>query len=316
MKITSPQLGFNNNVKHKGRLFHVQTEDSGLRRPHVITHLFADGGRILKTTKTSYAEHVESPNVVETVIAMMKEQHKAMFVALRDGEFDHLFASSTTRASIPVPAVAPEPAPAVAPEPAPAPEPSTSATQPAAARAPEPAKVAPKPATEAAPRVASASERTAATVPELTAQPRPSLDLALDLHALERAAAATARSSYRPSHGLPPPPAALFERKPPLGSTTHSAVRDDRPASVDRLAPTRPLPRPHSEAPRPAPRPTPNPTPGGGRYAISRPASIFATTRSPDEASIFGEELISEKSLDEVILSYLADDLDPPPAKK
>ena len=28
--------------------------------------------------------------MAETVRAMMKEQHKAMFIALRDGQFDHL----------------------------------------------------------------------------------------------------------------------------------------------------------------------------------------------------------------------------------
>lgn len=54
----------------------------------------------------------------------------------------------------------------------------------------------------------------------------------------------------------------------------------------------------------------------GGRYAPSRPSSIFATTRPAEGASIFGEDLISEKSLDEVILSYLAEDLDGPQEKK
>jgi hypothetical protein len=41
----------------------------------------------------------------------------------------------------------------------------------------------------------------------------------------------------------------------------------------------------------------------------TRPASIFATNK-PTQGSIFGEDLISERSLDEVILSYLAEDLD------
>src|SRR5436853_3548334 len=45
------QVGFNNNVKYKGQVFHIQTEDSGLDKPHVITHLFADGGRIIKSHK-------------------------------------------------------------------------------------------------------------------------------------------------------------------------------------------------------------------------------------------------------------------------
>ena len=49
MKAPSPLLGYNNNVRHKGRVFHIQTEDSGVNHPHIITHLFADGGRILKS---------------------------------------------------------------------------------------------------------------------------------------------------------------------------------------------------------------------------------------------------------------------------
>jgi hypothetical protein len=247
VKLISPQLGFNNNVKHKGRVFHIQTEDSGIRRPHVITHLFADGGRILKTTKTSYAEHVESDSVVETVVAMMKEQHKAMFVALREGQFDHLF-EVPTRPSMPPPA--------------PGPVAHSSHTEPAFF-APEPPKAVPAPA-------AQVVSRTAVTTPELAAAGRPPLapKLAPDLTALERAAAT------RPGPAQAPPVAA------------------------------------HAPPPRP-----PTPVPTAGRYAISRPASIFANTRPPEGASIFGEELISEKSLDEVILSYLADDLGAPTKK-
>jgi hypothetical protein len=59
------------------------------------------------------------------------------------------------------------------------------------------------------------------------------------------------------------------------------------------------------------------PRPASGRHAVSRPASIFASSKpSPQNASIFGEERISDKSLDEVILTYLAEDLDTPPPKK
>ena len=57
--------------------------------------------------------------------------------------------------------------------------------------------------------------------------------------------------------------------------------------------------------------------PGSGRYAASRPAAIFASGRNADAGgSIFGDDLISEKSLDEVILSYLSDDLDTSTSKK
>jgi hypothetical protein len=87
-KPLSPLLGYNNNVRHKGRLFHVQTEDSGVKYAHIITHLFVDGGRVLKSVKTSYTEYVESDRRGDIVRNMMRQQHKAMFIALRDGHFD------------------------------------------------------------------------------------------------------------------------------------------------------------------------------------------------------------------------------------
>ena len=88
MAFQSPQLGYNTNVRHHGDLFHIQTEDSGARHPHVITHLFADGGRIVASRKTSYAEFVGAEDCEERVKQLMRAQHKAMFIALRDGDFD------------------------------------------------------------------------------------------------------------------------------------------------------------------------------------------------------------------------------------
>jgi hypothetical protein len=82
------QLGFNNNVKYKERTFHIQTEDSGLDKPHVITHLFADGGRVVKSHKRSYAEHVRRDDVAQHVRQLMKAQQFEMALALREGRFD------------------------------------------------------------------------------------------------------------------------------------------------------------------------------------------------------------------------------------
>src|SRR5215831_10584893 len=87
-KAESPLVGFNNNVRHKGRVFHVQTEDSGVKRPHIVTHLFADGGRIIKSTRTDYSEHLGRSDMQTVIRRLMKEQHKAMFIALRDGQLN------------------------------------------------------------------------------------------------------------------------------------------------------------------------------------------------------------------------------------
>ncbi len=84
----SPLVGYNTNVRHKGKLYHIQTEDSGVKRPHVITQLFADGGRIIASEKTSYEEHVEAENLAATVKQLMQEQHKRVFIGLRDGAYD------------------------------------------------------------------------------------------------------------------------------------------------------------------------------------------------------------------------------------
>lgn len=83
------QMGFNNNIKSRGQVFHVQTEDSGLDAPHIITHLFADGGRVIKSHKRDYGALLATQeNVAEFVRNLMKAQHMEMVLALRDGRFD------------------------------------------------------------------------------------------------------------------------------------------------------------------------------------------------------------------------------------
>jgi len=86
------QMGFNNNIKYIDQVFHVQTEDSGLDQPHIVTHLFADGGRIIKSHKRSYQGEVRRPDVAEFVRKLMKAQHLEMVMALREGRFDNIIA--------------------------------------------------------------------------------------------------------------------------------------------------------------------------------------------------------------------------------
>jgi pSer/pThr/pTyr-binding forkhead associated (FHA) protein len=86
------QVGFNNNVKYNNLVFHIQTEDSGLDRPHIITHLFADGGRIIKSHKRIYASEVKRDDIAKYVRALMKGQHMEMAIMLREGRFDEVVA--------------------------------------------------------------------------------------------------------------------------------------------------------------------------------------------------------------------------------
>lgn len=97
--------GFNHNVKHKGQLYHVQTEDSGPESGHIITHLFL-GGNIIASKKTSYAELRGAPNLSSLVRALMEEQHKEMLRNLVNGVYDE---------PVPAPAPAPKGSPAAPP---------------------------------------------------------------------------------------------------------------------------------------------------------------------------------------------------------
>jgi hypothetical protein len=321
----SPLLGFNNNVKHRGRLFHIQTEDSGVRHPHVITHLFMDGGRILKTVKTSYAEHLGSDKLGQVVRDLMKEQHKMMFIALRDGQFDHVLDS------VPPPSMT---APPVHPHASLTP--ASTRTVPGTTTLPPNTVVSTSvPAVTASVPVARASSTTplAVKTPTLTAP------------------AARSSSTTTPAVQAPMPP---IPAKTPSGTMPAPGSPAARSASGTLPAVRQPaLPAPAagpSTGVRPVPRreapelfgaQTPEAAvvnvvgeeaaaaagaakdtkskeqPGSGRYAASRPAAIFANARNADAGgSIFGDDLISEKSLDEVILSYLSDDLDSSSSKK
>ncbi len=266
MKVISPLLGFNNNVKHKGRVFHVQTEDSGVRHPHVITHLFADGGRILKTMKTSYAEHLNEANLRDIVHQLMKEQHKAMFVALRDGQFDHFFEEKEAGAATSGP---------------------NSAAGPASSGVvPAPPSVTPAPPTVAVPVLpgsskvaAPASSGVRLVTPEPVVAKSDNIDL--DLRGLDKAAVAAEPSVGSAPQDLSPPPSAVKQGGNLFTAGVYRTLSNTA-ASV----------------------------PAGARYAQPKPPTIFGSARPTPNVSIFGEDLISEKSLDEVILSYLAEDLE------
>ena len=259
---SSPLLGYNNNVRHKGKVFHIQTEDSGAKYGHIMTHLFADGGRILKSVKTSYAEYVGNERMGEIVREMMKQQHKAMFIALRDGKFD-AFVDGTVDAPLSARTFVVPPGPSLG-----------SGETERRARADLAAALG-----ERQDRLPAASAK-GDSAPPTVREPE---ELTLDVEVLERAAADPSSSTPGTSSDLPPPPAKLLREK--TGAAT-------------------------APLPRKPPSPTGVAASSERRYAPTRPASIFGQVRPQHGKSIFGEDLMGDKSLDEVILSYLADDLD------
>lgn len=80
-------LGFNHNIMYRGQVFHVQTEDSGVEIPNIVTLLY-QGGVIHCSVKTSYSDIVKMDNLEQVVEELMKEQHKQMMRRLKSGEFD------------------------------------------------------------------------------------------------------------------------------------------------------------------------------------------------------------------------------------
>ena len=79
--------GFNTNYRYRGVLFHVQTEDSGVSNPHVITHLF-HGGNILASEKLDYSEKLDGEDLEGAVRELMESLHKAMLAGLQRGLHD------------------------------------------------------------------------------------------------------------------------------------------------------------------------------------------------------------------------------------
>jgi len=79
----SPILGYNHNVRYRGLVFHVQTEDSGVLSPHLFTHLFYEGV-IVSTRKLVYDAGASE----DAIKALMQAQHKAVMKELNRHTFD------------------------------------------------------------------------------------------------------------------------------------------------------------------------------------------------------------------------------------
>ena len=79
--------GFNTDVKHKNRVFHIQTEDKGEANPCVESLVYV-GGEILATKRTSYAEVVKDGRDDHAVQDLMEQQHRTMIAAIQRGRFD------------------------------------------------------------------------------------------------------------------------------------------------------------------------------------------------------------------------------------
>ncbi|MFL5303468.1 MAG: hypothetical protein ACJ79R_24355 [Anaeromyxobacteraceae bacterium] len=256
--------GFNHNVKHKGKLYHVQTEDSGVANPHVITHLFV-GGNILASKRTSYADLVGAGDLAAVVRPIMEQQHKEMLRNLVNGVYDEV-----------------------------------DSARGAQARAYQPGQIA---VTEP---FASAPLRSGRTDPAPRAVTEPA---ALRPLAREEKPQPVVAAPARPAPPAPAPPARAAP-PPPVPAPFGSAAARPTAAAKASPAPPRPAAPPLRPALTPPPllQRTPSPPPPQ-RAAPAPPTSGPPPLRAAPPDALRGADLLDERSLDEVILSYLAEDL-------
>lgn len=230
MKTRSPVLGYNHNIRYAGRLWHVQTEDSGVQNPHLFTHLFHDG-TILATKRLDY----DPSSDAGVVQKLMQAQHKAMLRELKQGAFDdkitRFFGTPVVREPVEAASDFAE----------------TPKTDPGL-----PPVVSSAPPPEPMPRPNLTPSRPTAPVSAARSVPRPAV-----------AGVGGRRTGTAGSH--------------PYIAPTNDGVVVTRPAVI---------------VGQPEPR-------GGTEPQIAPPVA---------SDSIFGDR-VSEKSLDEVILAYLSEDL-------
>ncbi|MBN2381743.1 hypothetical protein JXQ70_02585 [bacterium] len=79
--------GFNTDIKHKGVVYHVQTEDKGVKNPKVETLIYR-GGIILFAKRTPYNHVLDNESIEDVVTKLMEKQHHTMINEIKSGKFD------------------------------------------------------------------------------------------------------------------------------------------------------------------------------------------------------------------------------------
>jgi hypothetical protein len=304
--LRSPVLGYNHNLRYHGRVFHVQTEDSGPAHARLFTHLFF-AGTILSSKKQEY--QAEAPE--DSVKLAMQQLHKAMIKELTHGHHDERIAAFFAARG--EPAALDENGAAVVPAPAPAAVAPTAATAaPAPPLPPVPALTEHTSSPAARPTVMSGS---------IEVKPPPKVPAPPSVVVVPPPA-----SEARPA--LTPRPVVVVKpgevRRPPVvlsSSADGAVVQRNVVINVGGGAPPVTGRSPRGTRPRPAVpyvvREGSYPLPGAPRTTVpgaptSRPRTATAPVgeRTPADRA-FAAELVSDKSLDDVILEYLSDDAEP-----
>jgi hypothetical protein len=311
--LRSPLLGYNHNLTHLERVFHIQTEDSGPLSPRLFTHLFFEG-TILASRKCEYDPSLPD----DKVRGLMQTQHKTVMKDLvrarLDGIIVPFFAARgeelvPIQGAMPTAVLSATPGPVlVLPEDTEGDgriteETADSMNAPAAAASPDEPR-APARAGGAAP---AGPRRTSTRPLEAFAQRGPTPPPPV-VHAPE------SRRNPFVRHGSPSAPrmsstdGVVVQRNLVVGGEGPSS--SSRPARIRPPVPYVVTGGGHTERP---PKPNPGPTglpplAGSGGTPIPHAPLAAGIEPLPRAPGGIGLELADDKSLDEVILEYLSED--------
>ena len=79
-------VGFNTDIKHRGRVFHCQTEDKGKNNPLIETLVYTKG-QILDAHQTRYEDLVESGYDEKKVVQLMEDQHRRVIALIKSDHY-------------------------------------------------------------------------------------------------------------------------------------------------------------------------------------------------------------------------------------
>jgi hypothetical protein len=87
--------GFNTDVLHGDRMYHVQTEDRGTKENPVVESLVYIGGTVIAQKLTPYGDRVQQGANEATIAALIKRQHQVIIAAIKADRIEDLIRHST-----------------------------------------------------------------------------------------------------------------------------------------------------------------------------------------------------------------------------
>ncbi len=79
--------GYNTDVRHRGMVFHVQTEDKGVNNPSIETLVYV-GGQILHRRRSEYARLLKEGGGKDEILELLEAQHRTLIAEIRTGKLD------------------------------------------------------------------------------------------------------------------------------------------------------------------------------------------------------------------------------------